>query len=410
MITSTEGVSAFRTAPSVSRQCCVPPRCQLFLTTIRSAPQPCEPRTSNIGKYCHLPCIMATPITKQSLTRSPSAGRKLSHDALDLPPTDEKYNRLEDLLRQTLGLAGEIAETSSQRQYRTTTTLPARHTHVPGECIVLRKTSQTVSEPTIELGRRSSSRHPRRKSRLPVFNDSEEGSVSASVAPSMQEPFSPGSLAMSLDAVVEGERSDDQVCFENPASLADTLPESTPLSRVTTSQERASTRSQTPGSMLGHESMSESVSAVSAPIPIPGKPRCRPSASHRNSSQGPRAGEEPPSPPPKWHVRIVPVAFNRDPILPSSPPRTPAPPAFVKLEAVFPYRFFSDGNAAARWCGEGSYIIIGRPPVDEHQSPLNLDECEQEFGPATERCLGDFIDEWECSVDETAGQGEVHFG
>lgn len=76
-------------------------------------------------------------------------------------------------------------------------------------------------------------------------------------------------------------------------------------------------------------------------------------------------------------------------------------PAFVKLEAVFPYRFFSDGHAAARWSGEGSYIIIGRSTEeDEGQSPLDLDECEHEFVPATGRSLRDFIEDWEGAVDE----------
>ncbi|CAN8105961.1 unnamed protein product [Discula destructiva] len=350
---------------------------------------------------------MTTPINKQILTRSPSAARKPSHDT-DSSPIEEKYSRLEDLLRKSLGLAGEIAETvSRQRQSRTSATLPG-HAHLPGECVVLRKTSQPVSDPMIELSRRSSSRHPRGKSRLRAFNDSEEDSPSASVAPSMQEPFSPGSLAMSLDAVVEGKRSDDLRCFDNSTSLADKMSDSSSLTRVTTrtSQGPASPRSPTPGSTLGQDPMSESVSATSAPIPIPGKPRKRPSSSLRNSSQSRASGEEASSPPPKWHVRIVPIALNREAILPSSPPRTPAAPAFVKLEAVFPYRFFSEGNSAARWSGEGSYIIIGRPPMDDYQSPLNPDEFEHEFGPATERSLRDFIDEWECTVDETAGEVE----
>lgn len=38
--------------------------------------------------------------------------------------------------------------------------------------------------------------------------------------------------------------------------------------------------------------------------------------------------------------------------------------------------------------------------MDEGQSPLNLDESEHEFGPATARSLRDFIDEWDCAVDE----------
>lgn len=350
---------------------------------------------------------MSTPITKQSLARSPSAGGTMSHDA-HTPPTDEKYSRLEDLLRQTLSLAGEIAETAAgQRPSRASNTHPG-HTHIPGECIVLRKASQTISEPTIELiSRRPSSRRPRPKSRLLALNNSEEESRSASIPPLMQEPFSPGSLAMSLDAVVEGKRSDGLSCLENSSCLSDKLPESPPLTRATTrtSQGPASPRSPTPGSMLGHDIISDSASEASAPIDIPGKPRQRPSASHRTSPVGRRFREdEPPSPPPKWHVRIVPISLNRDPIYPSSPPRTPAPPAFIKLEAVFPYRFFSDGNAAARWSGEGSYIIIGRPPVDEGQSPLNLDESEHEFGPATARSLRDFIDEWDCAVDETVDE------
>lgn len=44
--------------------------------------------------------------------------------------------------------------------------------------------------------------------------------------------------------------------------------------------------------------------------------------------------------------------------------------------------------------------------MDDCQSPLNLDESEHEFGPATARSLKDFIDEWHCQVDETVAERE----
>lgn len=325
---------------------------------------------------------MYVPTSQQILTQSSTAGHEKTHET-DQAPMDEKYSRLEDLLRKTLCLAGEIAEeeASGQRTCGPSAVLPG-HTRIPGECILLRKTLQIPSEPFTERSRRSSSRLPRGSSRRSVFNESGDGSRSASAAPSMQEPFSPGSLAMSLDAVVEGEKSRDLRCFENSTSLADRVADSSPLTRVTTS----------------HESMSESVSAASAPIPIPGRPRRRPSASHREAS---RSRDY------KWHVRIVPVALKRETIVPSSPPNTPVPPGFVRLEAVFPHCFFSDNNSAARWSGEGSYVIIGRRPIDEDQSLLALDERQHEFGPAPERCLRDLIDEWEYAVDETADGAEA---
>ncbi|KAJ4416265.1 hypothetical protein N0V82_006869 [Gnomoniopsis sp. IMI 355080] len=347
---------------------------------------------------------MTTPNDTHKLARAPSAGLKTPQDEIpDTSSRDEKYNQLEDLLRQTLSLAGKIAEElSSQRLSRVSVT-GVGHTQTPGEWIVLRKTSRRASEPTFQFLQQSSTAHQHRKYR-PSY-ESEQESTSPSAGSSMQEPFSPGSLAMSLDAIVEGKKSDIPL-VENSNSFADRLPESPPLTRATTSQTHASARSPTPGSTLAQDSMSQS--AASAPIPIPGPPRSRPSASHRTSSPGlVRSFDDASSPPQKWHVRILPVSIDREPELSSSPPRTPTMPAFVKLEAVFPYRFFSDRHAAARWSGEGSYIVIGKLPVqDEEQSSLGLDERGNECGSTAERSLRDYIENWEDNMNELGATEE----
>lgn len=76
-------------------------------------------------------------------------------------------------------------------------------------------------------------------------------------------------------------------------------------------------------------------------------------------------------------------------------------PAFVKLEAMFPYRFFSDRQTVAQWSGEGSHIMIGESPVEvEGHSPVHLYENEDEFGPSTERSLRSYIEDWEGEVSD----------
>lgn len=90
-----------------------------------------------------------------------------------------------------------------------------------------------------------------------------------------------------------------------------------------------------------------------------------------------------------------------EPELSTSPPKTSTMPAFVKLEAMFPYRFFSDPRAVAHWSGEGSSIIVGRSPVDDDgPSPSNLYEGEHELAQSTERSLRNFIQDWEGTVSD----------
>ncbi|KAJ4396650.1 hypothetical protein N0V93_000871 [Gnomoniopsis smithogilvyi] len=346
---------------------------------------------------------MTTSNDPQSFTKSPSAGLEAPQsDIPNMLSPDEKYNHLEDLLRQTLRLAGEISEELSREDPSRISAARAGYTQTSGECIVLRTTSRTASEPTFQLRRQSSTGKKHRK--LRPSDDSEQNSTSPSAASSMQEPFSPGSLAMSLDAIVEGKRSDIPL-VENSNFITDRLPESPPLTRVTTSQTHTSARSPPPGSTLSQDSMSES--ATSAPIPIPGPRRARPPASHRTSSPGlVGSGEGASSPAHRWHVCISPVFLHNEPEMSSSPPRSPIMPAYVRLEAVFPYCFFSSRHTAAHQNGEVPYIVIGKAPVKNEPNPPYMDECDHKIEPSIERSLHDFIEDWEGTVDELGATEE----
>lgn len=210
---------------------------------------------------------------------------------------------------------------------------------------------------------------------------------------------------MSLDAIVEGKKSDIPL-VENSAFIVDRVPESFPLTRVTTSQESTSPKNPSPGSTLGQDYGS----VASAPIPIPGPPRSRPSVGHRTSSPGFGLNADDQSTLPEWHICIIPVSDYVEPEISTSPPNTSTMPAFVKLEAIFPYRFFSGRHAVAHWSGEGSHTINGRLPVeDKSHSPLNLYEREHEFGPSTERSLRNFIEDWEGTVSEPEASEERRF-
>lgn len=117
----------------------------------------------------------------------------------------DNCKRLEELLRQTLTLAGEIADDKGRC--------------LPGECIVVKRRSN--SDPT--GANRQDIRHSLLKRRK-AFNIEEcehSQSQSQSPASSVQEPFSPASLAVSLDAVMEkGKTSDDDLCVLDTASAA----------------------------------------------------------------------------------------------------------------------------------------------------------------------------------------------
>lgn len=390
----------------------------------------------------------------------PSPESKSTQDEPPSPASpDDKYTRLEDLLRQTLALAGEISETKTPLK-------PARpyayaHAHLPGECIILRKTSATASEPAggFDVRRHSNTSYPYRTRRRMIRgrmtaaaaaaaaaaapsptttatarkqsasddDNEEEEEDSASVdSSSVQEPFSPGSLALSLDAIVEGNRGTSELVFRDNASMTamgtSRFPESPPPTRAMVSPR--SPRSPTsPGSPLQQQQQQEGVQQSPPPPPPPSGRRptptsvsipvlettTRPSASHRASSVG---AEARPLSPPRWHVRILPVSLTpreRN----SLPPNTPASPAFVKLEAVFPYRFFANGRTATTtgWSSEGSYIIIGRPPLVAGTNtgmadspPLQCEDFEHAFQTVHERSLQDFIDEWEYAAGTPAGE------
>lgn len=319
---------------------------------------------------------------------------------------EEKYTRLEDLLRQTLALAGEISETKALLKPVEPYTAGGTHTPLPEECIVLRKTAEQPARGggRVDVRRHSRARYPRRtlsgssgssnssnssnsscKSEGNVrtigppaaaqgrTDDSElDDNASASASSSLlQEPFSPRSLALSLDAVVEGncEKGHELVCLDAGSSA----PNSPPLTRAVL------VASPPPGPPPPPPT------PASAPIiRTSWRPPVLPS-SHRigeEDAQDEDYGRHPRTPAPAplsdWRVRIVPVAADGSPGQETSSSGSSSP-ALVKLEAVFPYRVFAtdgtDSEAADSTSGrrsEGSYVIIGRRrPVVNAASGIN---------------------------------------
>lgn len=356
----------------------------------------------------------------------------------------DRYERLEELLRQTLVLAGEIAEDQGRP--------------LPGECIIVRKRSTSDPGGT----NRNDVRRSLLKRTKALKLDESEDSQSPSPASSVQEPFSPGSLAVSLDAVVEkGKTSDEDLCvLDNASTTSIAARFAEPLSNRSSllsteegqhgsaaqialpqllSNANSPKRLQRPSlpqkntSMIVHNGQEPPVEAspeICVPQQIPGIPRndglgrrrtaaqgsphgsparSRTPKSHQNSDTAlkrPQKIEEEhreedttalarPSPP-KWHVRILPV----DTIQGSGSP-TPSPPALMKLEAVFPLKACAEGNASSSlsYNGETSYIIIGRPPMDSSpESPRSRAGGEGVL-TAQEKSLQDFIDEWEYDAE-----------
>lgn len=104
-------------------------------------------------------------------------------------------------------------------------------------------------------------------------------------------------------------------------------------------------------------------------------------------------------------------------------------PAFVRLEAVFPYRMLLDGavdgsttTTTAR-SSDGSYIIIGRPlalpaAADRGKATgpnfvLPHDETGgfvHQFQAVQQRSLQEFIDEWQCVVGGEKSENSTHKG
>lgn len=352
----------------------------------------------------------------------------------------DKYERLEELLRQTLTLAGEIAEDKGRP--------------LPGECIIVRRRSN--SEPN--GANRQDIRLSLLKRRKALRSDESEDSQSPSPASSVQEPFSPGTVAVSLDAVVEkGKTSNDGLCVLDNASATSVatriaeppsnrsrllstdegqhgLAPQIPLPQFL-SNTNAPKRLQRPSlpqkntSMIvhsGQESLAEASPEYFVPQQNTEKPRNdrpgRRSTTARESPHGladrsktpksprnsdnalkrPQKIEEgrldgeitaaSPTPPPSWHIKILPVASSQD----SGSP-TPSSPALMKLEAFFPIKASAEDNVASSlpYKDEPSYIIIGRPPMNSSPGSPHPRSDEDEILVAQKKSLQQFIDEWE---------------
>ncbi|ROW07632.1 hypothetical protein VPNG_06872 [Cytospora leucostoma] len=309
--------------------------------------------------------------------------------------SSDKYEQLEGLLHQVFVLAGEIAEDKAQQRTRSDGQLP-------GECIVLRKEA-TGPVPTGTEQQTIEHILPETSSFLDEIEEEENGSQGPSAAPSVQEPFSPGTLALSLDAIVEDDTGTEGSFNDSGSntSLASPRSPETPnknhallsIEEVqeydTIAQHGSSLNLRTAAeSSIGHERRAPPPSKATN-TQAPASPQSCPASDNHTSScqipgsseltldmpQSPGAGREDHydttdgayhSPPSRWRVRIVPVTKSCSP---TDGSLSSISPTLVKLEAVFPYRSFVDSKAASSpaWSREDSYIIIGRPPV--HASP-----------------------------------------
>ncbi|KAK7722294.1 hypothetical protein SLS64_000831 [Diaporthe eres] len=234
--------------------------------------------------------------------------------------SSDRYERLEELLRQTLTLAGEIAEDEG----RTLT----------GECIIVRRRSN--SDPTGGNRQDIRSRLLKRRKAL-KFDESEDSqSQSQSPASSVQEPFSPGSLAGSP------------------------------------------TRSRTPKSHQNSDTVLKKSQKIEG-----------------ERSKGENTAANQPSPP-NWHIRIVPVTSSRDSGSPA-----PSSPTLMKLEAVFPLKASTEGNATSSLeCnGEPSCILISRQPMDSSPESPRPRVDGEDILAAQEKSLREIIHEWQYDAE-----------
>lgn len=347
----------------------------------------------------------------------------------------EKCERLEALLYRVFALAGEIAEDQGLVSPR-----PADE--LPGECIILRKGS--VPDATGARQHHICHRFPGTLNYEGV-EEERDGSRSPSAASAVQEPFSPGALALSLDAMVEGDSSDNASCCLDSGSatpFASRSPEKSTESSCLSSNEgvgepgatilnssslQANSRAgsleqqrrttppskvasaQKPASPPVVENPEVRVGSVATQICyLPGShapPRQNTDTSRLTAytsssptvtggNQNETTGRDDQSPPPskEWQVSIVPV-----PRSPSSPPTSPT---LAKLEAIFPYSLFAGRNAASSLerSTEGSYTAyIGRPPpVDICPGyPHYPQEYGQDSQAVLEKSLQDYINEWD---------------
>lgn len=367
----------------------------------------------------------------------------------------DKYERLEELVRQTLTLAGAIAEDKGRR--------------LPGECIIVRRRSN--SEPT--GANRQDIRFSLLKRRKALKSDESEDSPSPSPSPasSVQEPFSPGTVAVSLDAVVEkGKTSGNDLCVldnasvtsatarfaespSNRSSLLSTdegqhgsaaqtsLPQLLSSANAPKRLQRPSLSQKNTSMILhsGQESLVEAspeyfvtqqntenpridrpgrrrTPARESPQGSPGRSRIPKSTQNSdNAPKFPKKIEEGPlegeitaanqTPPPSWHVKIFPVASSRDPGSPA-----PSSPALIKLEALFPLQASAEDNFASSlpYNGEPSYIIFGRSPMDSSPGSPHPRSDEDKILVGQEKSLQQFIDEWEYDA-EAPGVEERRF-
>lgn len=362
----------------------------------------------------------------------------------------DKYERLGNLLRQTVTLVGEIAEDKGRP--------------LPGECIIVRR--RLNSEPN---GANSPAhRHDIRRSLLDrrkawKLDDSEDSPpASPSPSSSVQEPFSPGSVAVSLDAVVEtGKTSDDDLCVLDNASATSATPcfaesASNRSSLLSTeegqyssaaqaslaqlsSNENALKRLQRPSfpqrntSMIVHNGQDSPAEfpartllpqqitqnsgterlvrrktpAHESPLGLP--PRPGTSKSHQTSDtvlrtpqksegdgrEGDSGKHRQPSSP-KWHVKILPIFPSRDLGSASS-----SPPAVIRVEAAFPLQASAKGNATCSlsYNGEPSYFLISQSPVDSSPGSPRLRAGKEGTSVDQEKTLQEFIDEWEYDAE-----------
>lgn len=320
-----------------------------------------------------------------------------------------KYERLEELLRQTHTLAGEIAKDKGRP--------------LPGECIIVQRRSN--SEPT--GANRQDIRLSLHKRRKALRSDESEDSQSPSPASSVQEPFSPGTVAVSLDAVVEkGKTSNDDLCVLDDASATSVAarfadPPSNRSSLLSTDEGQHGLAAQTTlpqllsntnvpkrlqrpslpqknTSMIVH---SGQVSLVEAspehfvPQQNTGNPRNdrsgRRSTNTRESPQGSAGRSKTPQTPRnsdnalKRPQKIEEGRLNGE----------IATPALMKLEAFFPLEASAEDNAAPSlsYNGESSYIIIGRSPINSSPGSPHPRSDEDEILVAQKQSLQQFIDE-----------------
>jgi hypothetical protein len=362
----------------------------------------------------------------------------------------DMYERLEELLRQTVTLAGEIVEDKGCL--------------LAGECIVVRRRSNSDPTGAQPMG---PYRHDIRRSllagRQALKPDDSEDIPGPSPSPesSVQEPFPPGSVAVSLDAVMEkGKTPDDGLCFlgnASPTSVTSCFVEqsSNRSSLLSTedgqhgltapasvsqhpSNENTLKRLHRPSflqrntSMIvhdGQESLAETpmgrflpqqitqnpsterlgrrkTPAQESPLDSPNRSRtskCQRSSDnalekHQKNEEG-REGDifvRDQSSPPNWHVKILPIAPSRD--IGSS---ASSLPALVKLEVVFPLRASAQGNSmpSLLYSGEPSYFVISRPPTDSSPRSPRLQASEESASVDHERNLREFIDEWEYDAE-----------